>query len=96
MFAILLDVFYASVSWLFRTVILKFVLYSVLLFFIGDVTQYLSSLLPSGDGGLSSSFSGWTSSMWYFFDLFNLGVGLPAILSAFVLRFAIRRIPFFG
>lgn len=34
--------------------------------------------------------------VWYFLDPFQIGTGLSIILSAYVLRFLIRRIPFIG
>jgi hypothetical protein len=34
--------------------------------------------------------------VWYFLDLFNVTAGIPLLLSAWVTRFIIRRMPVIG
>jgi hypothetical protein len=36
------------------------------------------------------------SAAWYFLDLFAFSTGLPIIISAFLTRFLIRRLPVIG
>jgi hypothetical protein len=96
MYAVLLAWMFEAFTWLFRTVILKFTVYTVLYFVISDVAGWLINKLPSGDGGLASSMSQWSSGTWFFFDYFQLQFGIPAILAATVLRFGIRRLPIIG
>lgn len=92
----MITILWAVVSWFLRTVVIKAVIYGFLFVFVSEVISFLSSYLPSGDGGLSSSLGRFTPEMWYFFDLFQCGVTIPMVLSAYVLRFSIRRIPFIG
>jgi hypothetical protein len=92
----MIAVLWPVVSWLLRSVVLKFAVYTVLFLIVTESVQFLTSYLPTGDGGLSSSLGRFTPEMWYFFDLFQCGVTIPMILSAYVLRFSIRRIPFIG
>lgn len=101
MFGILLSAFYAVLTWLVRSVLIKFVLYFALFFvtteFISDVLAYLlPSSATSGDGGLSSGLAGLSSGVWYFMDLFLAPLGISSLLAAFVTRFIVRRLPVIG
>lgn len=44
-------------------------------------------------GGLFESID---SSVWYFMSMFQIPYGITVVLSAYVLRFLVRRIPFIG
>lgn len=87
----------AVVGFLVRSVLLKFVSFTVLYLFVsaamGYLTSHLSSISPTA---LTSAISAWTPEMWYFVDLTLFSQGFPAIVSAYVLRFAIRRMPIVG
>lgn len=85
----------AVVAWFVRAVLLKFVLFTVMYLLVSAVIGYLVAKLPTADL-LSSSLSSWTPAMWYFADLTLWTQFFPAVISAMCLRFAIRRIPFFG
>jgi hypothetical protein len=52
-------------------------------------------MLPSSSS-LSGAFGGISSGIWYFLDLFAFSQGVSIILSAFVTRFIIRRLPIIG
>lgn len=92
----MIAIFWSVISWVFRSVVLKFAFYTVIFLFVSEAITFVTSYLPTGDGGLSSSLARLSPQMWYFFDLFQCGVTIPMILSAYVLRFSIRRIPFIG
>lgn len=86
------------VSWIFRTIVIKFVVFTaVFLLMQALVPLALNYLAPfvSG-GGLSQAFSGLPAGVWFFLDFFNLGFGVPLILSAYIARFSIRRLPVIG
>lgn len=85
----------AAVGFLVRTVLVKFLLFTVMYLVVSSVTGYLVSKLP-GPGDLNSALAAWTPAMWYFADLTLWTQFFPALISAYILRFAIRRIPFFG
>lgn len=95
MFGILLSAFYSVLGWLFRSVLVKFVLYFALWFITTEFIQILVPLLP-GASSLTNAFAAQTPGVWYFLDLFKVGFGISACLSAFVLRFIIRRLPVIG
>jgi hypothetical protein len=85
----------AVVAWFVRAVLIKFLLFTVMYLLLTAVIGYLTSKLPSA-GALSSSLASWTPAMWYFADLTLWTQFFPGVISAMILRFAIRRIPFFG
>lgn len=95
MFAILLSAANAVLAFVLRSVVIKFVLYFSLYFVVTEFIQILSPLLPTSNA-LSGTLSGIPSDVWYFLDLFNVSAGIPLLLSAWVTRFVIRRIPIIG
>ena len=95
MFGILLSALNVVLGFVFRSLVVKFVLFFGLFFVTTEFVQILSGLLPDGSA-FSSSLSGIPASVWYFLDLFNVSAGIPLLLSAWVTRFVIRRIPVIG
>jgi len=97
MFAIMSSVFNVVLGFVFRSLIVKFVLFFGLFFITTEFIQILvnSNLLPSASA-LTGAFGGIPSGIWYFLDLFNFSMGFSTILSAFVSRFIIRRLPVIG
>lgn len=87
--------FSAVVGWVFRTVLLKFIVFTVMYLVITSVIGYLSAKLPVAST-LNAGLAAWTPAMWFFADLTLWTQFFPAVISAMILRFAIRRIPFFG
>jgi len=84
-------------SWLLRTVIFKFVIFSILFFIVSEFSSFLiSHLSVLTPDSLNQALSGFTPEIWFFVDLLRLDVGLPMIFSAYILRFSIRRIPIIG
>lgn len=83
------------VAFLVRTVLVKFLLFTVMYLVVAGVCGYLVSKLP-GPADLNLALAAWTPAMWYFADLTLWTQFFPGVISAYVLRFAIRRIPFFG
>ena len=83
------------VTWLVRTVLIKFLLFTVMYLIVTSVVGYLIAKLPTS-AMLTSALSAWTPAMWYFADLTLWTQFFPAVISAYILRFSIRRIPFFG
>ncbi len=86
------------VQWIFRTVVIKFVVMAALFAVVGFLVPYVISWL----GGfldvqyLTSAFGSLPSGVWYFLDYFKVPFGLPLLISAAVSRFVIRRIPLIG
>lgn len=97
MFGILVSAFNVVLGFVFRSIMVKFVimfgLYFVVTGFVAVLTS--SGLLPSASS-LSASLGGIPSTVWYFLDLFGLSYGLKVVVAAMAARFIIRRIPFIG
>jgi len=95
MFGIVLSALNVILGFVFRSIIVKFVVFFGLFFVTNEFMAVIAPLLPTGDS-LTSAFSGIPSAVWYFLNLFNIKAGLPLLLSAYVTRFTIRRIPLIG
>lgn len=95
MFGIVLSALNAALAFLVRSILVKFVVYFALFFVTTEFISVIGSMLPTGDG-LSAALGGIPSDVWFFLDLFNVSSGIPILLSAWVTRFVIRRIPVIG
>lgn len=95
MFGIVLSALNVLLGFVFRSVLVKFVLYFGLYFVVTEFIAIVATHLPDATA-LSSSLGGIPSAVWYFLDLFNVSAGLPIVVSAYVTRFAIRRLPVIG
>lgn len=88
----------AALSWLLRGVVLKFIVMTVIFaaveFLVPMVIGFIAPFV-SGNS-LTSAFGMLPAGVWYFLDFFNLSYGVPLILSAYVSRFLIRRLPVVG
>lgn len=95
MYGIVLSAINTALSFLLRSVLVKFVVFFGLFFVTTEFVPLITSLLPDSSA-LSSALGGIPSGVWYFLDLFNVSVGIPTMLSAYVTRFIIRRLPIIG
>ncbi|MCE3261585.1 MAG: hypothetical protein K0R43_664 [Pseudoduganella sp.] len=95
MWTLLLAAANTILGFVFRSVIVKFVVFFALFFVTTEFISLLTPLLPDASG-ISGALGGIPASVWYFMDLFNVSAGLPILLSAWVTRFIIRRIPVIG
>lgn len=97
MFGIVLSALNVALGFVFKSVLIKFVLFFGLFFVVTEFVQVLadSSLLPKASD-LNGVLVGIPSGVWFFLDLFNFSLGLPMVISAMVTKFIIRRIPVIG
>ncbi len=95
MFGIFLSALFSVLGWVFKSVLVKFVVFFSLFFVATEFISYLAPKLP-GASAISSAFGAVSPGVWYFVDLFNIPLGLKMCLAAYVTRFAIRRIPVIG
>jgi hypothetical protein len=95
MFGIVLSALNVVLGFIFRSLIVKFIAFFALFFVTTEFIQLVVPLLP-GASTLTNAFSAQAPGVWYFLDLFKVGFGVSACLSAFVTRFIIRRIPVIG
>lgn len=86
------------VSWIFRGVVVKFVILTGIFAVMAIVIPAAISLIAPHIGvtSLTSSFAGIDAGVWWFLDMFALDYGLPLLISAHVARFLIRRLPVIG
>lgn len=94
----ILAILWPAVSFFLRVVVVKFFALTGIFAIMAVVVPAAISLIAPkiGTGGLSSSFSGLSAGIWWVLDAFSLGYGLPLIISAFIARFLIRRLPIIG
>ena len=90
--------FIPVIQYLLRGVILKFIVFTVMFAVMALLYPFISGLIAPFISGssLSSGFGNVTAGVWYFLDYFDLGVGIPMLLSAYITRFMIRRLPVVG
>lgn len=101
MYAILMSFLAGALTWLVRAILIKAVFYFALFYVATEGIAYLAQYLTANNenmsaGGISALLANTTPAVKYFLQMFRFDVGLPAILSAFVLRFAVRRLPVIG
>lgn len=86
------------VSWLLREIIVKFVVFTAVFalvaFLVPKAVEFLAPWLNTA--GLAEAFAGLGSGVWFFLDFFQIGFGVPLLISAWVTRFLIRRLPVIG
>jgi len=95
MLGIMLSVFWTVLGWVFRSVLVKFVLYFGLFFITTEFLQEVLPLLP-GASSLTSAFSSISPGMWWIMDMMQFSTGVPMVISAYLTRFILRRIPIIG
>ncbi|EBY0268210.1 DUF2523 domain-containing protein [Salmonella enterica] len=95
MFGIMTSVLYGVLGFLLRSVIVKFTVFFALYFIVQEfaplILDMVNRQLP-----LLALISSIPDSLKYFFNVFKVIDGINIILSAFVTRFIIRRIPIIG
>lgn len=100
MFGIVLSVFNVALGFILRKVVVTVLLSGALLWVVAEFTSVLvSSVLPAGGdltSSLNSTLGAIPASVWYFLDMFAIPYGISVLLSAYVARFIVRRIPGIG
>ncbi len=86
------------ISWIFRAVVIKFVVLTGIFAFMAVVVPLaIGFLVPFVSGtSLTSAFSSLDAGTWFWLDFLSLGYGLPLVISAYIARFLIRRLPVIG
>lgn len=97
MFAILVSAANVALGFFLRSVVAKFFLYFALYFFVTEAVSFLQSsgVLPSASS-LAGTFGSIGNDVWFFLDLCAFSYGAPLLVSAYVTRFIIRRLPIIG
>jgi hypothetical protein len=95
MFGIVLSVFNTVLAWVFRSLLVKFILYFALFFITSEFISLITTLIPDASS-VNGTLSGIGAATWYFLDAFKITTGLSLVVSAYATRFIIRRIPIIG
>lgn len=95
MFALITSALYGVLGFVFRSIIVKFVIFFALLFVVQEFIPVMVSWLPV-DVNLKSFFDMLPDSAWYFIELFKLPLGIQLVINALIARFMVRRIPLIG
>lgn len=95
MYGIVLSAIFSALRFLLSSVLVKFGVFFGLFFVVQGFIGILGGMLPNSSS-LNGSFSSIPPSVWFFLDLFAVTAGVPMIITAFVTRFLIRRIPVIG
>lgn len=95
MFAILSSAFNVVLGFVFRGVIVKFLIMFAAWYLAIELVVAVASYVPAVSS-LSAALAAFPPTLWYFLDLMRLDIGIPLVLSAYGTRFLIRRIPFVG
>ncbi|MEQ9831879.1 DUF2523 family protein [Pectobacterium versatile] len=92
----MLAALYAGISFIFRSVVMKFVVMFGLFFVVQEFVPILLSLINVSPLPLVELFSQLPDSVWYFLNLFQVPTGISLMVAAIITRFIIRRIPLIG
>lgn len=95
MFGILLSALNSVLAWVFRSLLIKFVLFFALYIITSEFVGFIVALLP-GTGAVDDALSGIGATTWYFLNVFEIQAGVAMVVSAYATRFIIRRMPIIG
>lgn len=88
----------AVIGYMLSSIVIKFLIlmsfYVALTFLIPYLIQYVSKI--TGFDALAGALGSLPPEVWFFLDAFALDFGIPLMISAFVVRFLIRRLPLIG
>lgn len=96
---VLLPALLAPVAGFFmRAAVIKFVVVSAIVAALAILVPLVIDLLGAAGmtAALNSAFGGLPPGVWFFIDLFQFSYGLPVLITAYVSRFLIRRLPIVG
>ena len=105
MHGILLSALYGAMGWIFRQVVIKFIIvigiYAAIAALVNNLAEFLGGSaqcceLSFNPGGVSNALAWLPSGIWFWLDLFSFTQGACLVFTAYVYRFLIRRIPFIG
>lgn len=100
MWGLLLAWMNTAFVWLFRAVVIKFVLFTaVMLLLVPLMEKLMGFFINNGQnpiGNLGYIFGTLPLDVSWFMGIVRLDVGIPLMLGAYVTAFFIRRLPFVG
>jgi hypothetical protein len=90
--------FIPMLQWLFRAVLIKFVVLTVVMVGLGIAVPIIAGYIAkfAGVQSLTDVFSAIPPGVWWWLSIFRLDFGMPLLISASVASFVIRRLPVVG
>lgn len=95
-FVIIVNALIHLLGLIFKGAVAKFFIFFALFYVVKEFTPYLIELLDFKVIQINSLLGNIDSGVWYFLNLFRFSDGIYIILSAYLTRFIIRRIPIIG
>lgn len=95
MYGIVVAAINSALVFIFRSVVLKTIVFFSLYYVVSSFVSYLSDKLPTVSN-IDTLFNNMPDFFMYFFQVFECSTGFSLLLSAWILRFMIRRIPVIG
>ena len=88
----------SAIQFVFNTFFVKLIVLTALFVLMEILLPLVKGFLAPfiGIDSLTSAFSGLGDGVGFWLQFFAIDAGLPMVLSAYVARFLIRRIPFIG
>ncbi|MCL6353239.1 DUF2523 family protein [Pectobacterium polaris] len=87
---------YSGLSFLLRSVVMKFGIMFALFFVVQEFVPVLLSLVNVSPLPLVELFNQLPDSVWFFLNIFQVPTGITLMISSIIARFIIRRIPLIG
>lgn len=95
MYAILISAFNSLLGFVLRKAVIKFVLFGAIYVLCTSIPPLISAHLPDTKS-IQTLLNALPDGTWFFLNVFEFPKGVSMFMSAYFVRFFIRRIPFFG
>lgn len=95
MFGIVLSALNAALGFVFRGVIVKFLIMFAAWWLAVELIGALVAFVPS-TAAIASAMGQFPPLLWFMLDLMRVDIGIPLVLAAMSTKFLIRRLPFVG
>lgn len=97
MWSLLLNFLNYAMGKVFRALVIKFVVYSVIIAVVAGLAAFIfEQVLNVNFLGLKNMIGGLPDGLLFFMVYFQFHIGLPLVFGAAIAKFTIRRIPVIG
>ncbi|MDX7990801.1 DUF2523 family protein [Xenorhabdus littoralis] len=95
MYKLIVSALNFAMGFMLRAIVVKFVVFFALFYIVSEFVPVLLELLPDSTN-IMALFSSLPDSVWYFINFFMVTTGIKIVVSSYLTRFIIRRIPVIG
>lgn len=97
MYAAVYAALMAVLGWFLRKIVIAFIVLTAVYVLVEEFSQELLLLIGAHFGeSLGPAFSVVGPGVWFFLNYFQISAGIPILISAYITRFLIRRLPVIG